>query len=51
MWVWHEEVETIVYGEQHGDDEGLRDFDAVYACENIDAVGAEYGDGEHVYVV
>lgn len=29
----------------------MGDFDAVYAREDVDAVGAEDGDGEHVEVV
>ena len=43
-----QEVEGVVEQEEEGDDEGLGDFDAVYAGEDVDAVGAEDGDGGHV---
>lgn len=45
------EVEHVVSGEEEGDDEGLGDFDAVYACEDIDAVWCEDCDCSHVEVV
>ncbi|THV51793.1 hypothetical protein BGAL_0098g00030 [Botrytis galanthina] len=37
--------------EEEGDDEGLGNFDAIDAGENVDAVGAENGNGSHVDVV
>lgn len=46
-----EEVEHVVSGEEEGDDEGLGDFDAVYAREDVDAVWCEDGDCGHVEVV
>ncbi len=46
-----EEVEAIVEDEEGGDDEGLGDFDAVYAGEDVDAIGAEDGDSGHIYIV
>lgn len=46
-----EQVEGVVEHEQEGDDEGLGDFDAVYAREDVDAVRAEDGDCGHVDVV
>lgn len=46
-----EEVEAVVHGEEAGDDEGLGDFYAVYAGEDVDGVWGEDGDAGHVDVV
>ena len=43
--------EDVVGEEEQGDEDGLGDFDAVDAGEDVDAVGAEDGDGGHVGVV
>jgi hypothetical protein len=51
MGVWGEEVEAIVEDEEEGDDDALRDFDAVDAGKHVDALGAEHGDAGHVDVV
>lgn len=45
------EGQYIVCKQKHSDDNGLRDFDAVDTCKDVDAVGAEDGDGGHVGVV
>lgn len=45
------ERQEVVEEEEDGDDDGLRDFDAVDAGEDVDAVGAEDGDAGHVGVV
>ena len=49
--VGSEEVETVVEGEEEGDDEALGDFDAVDASKHVDTLGAEHGDAGHVEVV
>lgn len=51
MRVGGEEVEAVVQNEECGDDEGLGDFDAVYAGEDVDGVGAEDGNTGHVNIV
>lgn len=51
MRVGREEVEAIVEGEEEGDDDALRDLDAVDAGKHVDALRAEHGDAGHVYVV
>ena len=48
---WADKVKGVVDDEEDCYDERLRDFDAVYAGEDVDAVGAEDGDGGHVDVV
>ena len=51
MWVGCQQVKRIIEDEEEGNDERLRDFDAVNPSEDIDAVWAEYGHGCHVDVV
>jgi hypothetical protein len=51
MWVRDEKIEAIVDDEQDSDDDGLRDFDAVDAGQDIDAIGTEYCYCCHVDVV
>ena len=51
MRVGGEEVETVVEGQEDGDNEALGDFDAVNASKHVDALGAEHGDTGHVEVV
>ena len=51
MRIGHEEVQNIVEDEEEGDHEALGDFDAVYAGEDVDAVGAENGNCGHVDIV
>lgn len=45
------EVEEVVEGDEEGDHDGLGDFDAVDAGEDVDRIGAEDGEGSHVGVV
>lgn len=51
MRIWCEEVEAIVEGEEKGDDDALRHFDAVNPSQHVDALRAEHGDARHVDVV
>ena len=51
MRIAGEDVEAIVEHQERGDDEALRDFDAVYAGEDVDRVRAEDGDCGHVDIV
>lgn len=46
-----DEVQGVVEGEEQGDDDGLRHFDAVDSREYINAVGTEDGHASHVNVV
>ncbi len=43
--------ENVICEEEKSDQDGLRDFNAVDAREDVDAVRAENGDGGHVGVV
>ncbi len=45
------EIEEIVDAERDRDDERLADFNAIYAGEDVDAVGAERREERHVQVV
>ena len=51
MRVRREEVQTIVEGEEEGDDDALRNLDTVDASKHVDALGAEHGNTGHVNVV
>ena len=53
MWVCCEgrEVEDVVDEDEESDYEGLENFKAIYAGEDVDAVGAENSEGGHVGVV
>jgi hypothetical protein len=46
-----QQVKRIVQSEEEGDDERLRDFDAIDASEDVDAIWAKDGHGGHVKVV
>ena len=46
-----EEVEAVVEGQEAGDDDALRNLDAVDAGKHVDALRAEHGDAGHVDVV
>lgn len=46
-----EQVDGVVEDEEKGDDERLADLDAVDACQDVYAVGTEYGNACHVDVV
>ncbi len=53
MWVGGEgrEIEKVIQEDENRDDEGLEDFDAIYSGKDVNAVGAEDGEGSHVDVV
>jgi hypothetical protein len=49
--VWRKEVQTIVEDEEKSDDDALRDFNAVYASQHVDALRAEHSNARHVNIV
>jgi len=49
--IWRKEVQAIVEDEEKSDDDALRDFNAVYACQHVDALRAEHGNACHVNIV
>jgi hypothetical protein len=51
MRVRCENVKAVVEHKEEGNYEGLRDFNAVYSCQDVDAVWAEDRNGGHVKVV
>lgn len=51
MWIRRHQVDGIVYNQQQRYHQTLADFDSVYACQNVDTIRAEDGNGEHVGVV
>ena len=46
-----DQVERIIKGQQKGDDNGLRDLDAIDARQDIDTIRAEDAKGGHVGIV
>lgn len=49
--IGRKEVEAIVKGEEDGDDDALRDLNAIDSGQHVDALGTEHGDAGHVEVV
>jgi hypothetical protein len=51
MRIGREEVQAIIQDEEEGDDDALRDLNAIDAREHVDALGTEHGNAGHVYIV
>lgn len=51
MRIRGEQVKRVIKDQQKRDDDALRDLDAIYTSQDVDAVRTEYAEGGHVHVV